>query len=104
VLIVKASSPAVAKVISMKGASLAREITKRTGISVTGVRVAVGKASHPPRPSVRTDNAPTRIVPPLQEVERNLEEIKDSFSPEKEAIAKRLASLMAIFKRRFPGR
>lgn len=103
VLFVKASSPAAAKVISMKGASLAREITKRTGISVSGVRVMIGRVSSP-RISDRHGKEPSRIVPPRQEVERNLEEIRESFSPEKEAVAKRLASLMALFQRRFPGR
>ena len=101
-LLVKAESPAAAKMISMRAGSLARELSRRTGISVTSVKVVPGKASHRPSPSRKEE--PFRVVPPKELVERNFEEVKEKFSPERETLARRFASLMALFQKRFPGK
>ena len=102
VLLVKAESPAAAKMISMRAGSLARELTRRTGLSVTSVKVVPGKAAHNPVP--RRKEEPYRVVPPKELVERNFEEVKEKFSPERERLARRFASLMALFQKRFPGK
>ncbi len=101
-VLAKAESPAAAKMISMRAGSLARELSKRTGISVASVRVVPCKASHRPSPRRKEENI--RIIPPKEEVERNFEAVREKFSPERETLARRLASLMAVFQRRFPGR
>jgi predicted nucleic acid-binding Zn ribbon protein len=49
VLLVKADSPSSAKALSMRGASVAREASKITGVKVTALKVVVGKASSSPR-------------------------------------------------------
>ncbi len=98
----RADSPASAKMISMRAGSIARELSKRSGMEVLSVKVTPGKISGG-TPSVRRAHAPFRITPPREEVERCFEEVKDAFSPEKESVARRLASLMAVFRRRFPG-
>ena len=50
VLLVKADSPSSAKALSMRGASVAREASKITGVKVTALKVVVGKPLPLPGP------------------------------------------------------
>ncbi len=102
VLLVKASTPAAAKMISMRGGTLARELSKRTGFPIESLKVVPGRASK--RPSGGRRAEPTKVSPPKEDVERNFEEVRGKFTPEREQLALRLASLKALFQKRFPNR
>lgn len=102
VLLVKADSPSSAKALSMRGASVAREATKISGVKVTAVKVVVGKTSPPPRAGKR--GKPALVKPKKEDVDRAFEEVKEKFSPERENLARRFASLMTLYRMRFPDK
>lgn len=102
VLLVKADSPSSAKALSMRGASVAREASKITGVKVTALKVVVGKTSPPPRAG--KPRKPTLVKPKKEDVDRAFEEVKEKFSPERENLARRFASLMTLYRMRFPDK
>ncbi len=102
VLLVKADSPSSAKALSMRGASVAREASKISGVKVTAVKVVVGKTSPPPRAGKR--GKPALVKPKKEDVDRAFEEVKEKFSPERENLARRFASLMTLYRMRFPDK
>jgi len=102
VLLVKADSSSSAKALSMRGASVAREASKITGVKVTAVKVVVGKTS--PSPKVARPRKPVLVKPKKEDVDRAFEEVKEKFSPERENLARRFASLMALYRMRFPDK
>ncbi|MBL3538676.1 DciA family protein [Aminivibrio sp.] len=102
VLLVKADSPSSAKALSMRGASVAREASKITGVKVTAVKVVVGKTSPSPRAGKRGE--PALVKPKKEDVDRAFEEVKNKFSPERENLARRFASLMTLYRMRFPDK
>lgn len=102
ILLVKADSPASAKALSMRGASVAREASKIAGIPVGSIKVVVGGTSSPPTGAKK--KAPSMVKAKKEEVARAYDEVRDKFSPEQENVARRLASLMALFKARFPDK
>ena len=102
VLLVKADSPSSAKALSMRGASVAREASKITGVKVTALKVVVGKAS--PSPRAGKPRKPTLVKPKKEDVDRAFEEVKEKFSPERENLARRFASLMTLYRMRFPDK
>lgn len=102
VLLVKADSPSSAKALSMRGASVAREASKISGVKVTAVKVMVGKTSPPPRAGKR--GKPALVKPKKEDVDRAFEEVKEKFSPERENLARRFASLMTLYRMRFPDK
>ncbi|MGI6783191.1 MAG: DciA family protein [Aminivibrio sp.] len=98
-LFIRADSPSSAKSLSMRGASLAREAARVGGVRVTSVRVAVGKTAPPHRKGPGKASSPVRVR--KEDVDAALEEVKDKFSPERQDAARRLASLMALYRTRF---
>lgn len=102
VLLVKADSPSSAKALSMRGASVAREASKITGVKVTALKVVVGKAS--PSPRAGKPRKSTLVKPKKEDVDRAYEEVKEKFSPERENLARRFASLMTLYRMRFPDK
>lgn len=102
VLLVKAESPSAAKVLSMRGASVARAASKHTGLPITSIRVMVGKSS--PLPTAPSRKISSRVVPRKEDVDRTFEEMKQNFSPEREQLARRFASLMTLYRMRFPDK
>ncbi|NLM71830.1 MAG: DUF721 domain-containing protein [Synergistaceae bacterium] len=102
VVTARADGPASAKMVSMRGASIARELSGRTGMKVDRVSVATGRIT---RAAAKRRGAqpPSRISPTKEEVDECFEEVRGSFSREGEMVARRLASLMALFRKRFPG-
>lgn len=102
-LFIRADSPSSAKAVSMRGASLAKQAARIGGLKVTSVRVAVGRTSPPvPKASKRAPAPPVRVR--REEVEEALDRVSDKFSHQRQDVARRLASLMAFYKARFPGR
>jgi len=101
VLAIRADGPASAQMASMRGGSIASELSRRFGVPVESVRVTTGRIQRP-RPARRTASAAPRVRPPAEEVERNYAEIRRKFPEGCEAAARRLASLMAVYGRRFP--
>jgi len=100
-LFIRADSPSSAKSLSMRGASLARQAALIAGVKITSVRVAVGKTA-PPRPG-RSRTAPGTVKARAEDVEAALEEVRGKFSPDRQDTARRLASLMALYRARFRG-
>ena len=101
VLFVRAESSAAAKRVSMGAASYAEALSKKTGFPVQSVKVATGRAT-PRTPSVPPKPPSPLPPPPVEEVERRFEEVKEMFSQEAEPTARSLASLMVVYKKRFP--
>ena len=101
VLFVRAETPTAAKALSMRGGTVARALSERTGLTVTSLKVTVGSVRAPTQPARRR---PVRVTPPKDAVDEELERIRGSFPPGQEETARRLASLMALYRVRFPGR
>ena len=101
-LFIRADSPSSAKALSMRGASLARQAARVGAVKITSVRVAVGRTS-PPAPRV-PQRAPAPVRVRREEVAEALDHVRDKFSHQRQDVAKSLASLMAFFKVRFPGK
>lgn len=101
VLFVRAETPTAAKALSMRGGTVARALSERTSLSVTSLKVTVGSVRAPSRPARRR---PVRVVPPKDMVDEELERMRGSFPPGQEETARRLASLKALYRVRFPGR
>ena len=104
VLLVKAETSSSAKALSMRAASVARAASKTAGIPVSSIRVVVGRAAPETSAGMRTRRKPARIIPAKEDVEQAFAGIKEKFSPEKEQVAKRLASLMIVYRMRFPDK
>ena len=102
VLVVKAHSSASAKALSMRGATVARGASKVVGIPIGSVKVVVGAISLAPKETRK--KSPTLVKAKKEEVARAFDEVRGNFSPEREEVARRLASLMALFKTRFPDK
>lgn len=103
VLCVIAQSAPAAKAISMRSASIARAAASQAGIPVASLKVRVGKV-----PGIRhqagSSSSGMKLSPPREDVERNFEAVKHKFPPGREDLARRFASLMALFQKRFGGR
>jgi len=104
VLLVKAETSSSAKALSMRAASVARAASKTAGIPVSSIRVVVGRTAPEISAGMRTRRKPARIIPAKEDVEQAFAGIKEKFSPEKEQVAKRLASLMIVYRMRFPDK
>ena len=100
-LFIRSDSPSSAKSMSMRGASLARQAALISGVKITSVRVAVGRIA----PAVRKSpqRVPAQVRVRKEDVDAAMDEIRGKFSPERQDAARRLASLMALYKARFPG-
>jgi len=99
VLTVVASNGAFAQEISMRGGSIAREITSRWGIEVTSVKARVG---HLPRKKGRGRTGTRRkatIRVPEEALEASREEVHKTVGREDAETA--LARLMAVYRTRF---
>ncbi len=103
VLLVCAESPAAAKSLSMRAGTVAKAASAMTGLTILSLKVVVGKTAAAPKKILRPRHK-GKITPPREEVHKALEEIRSKFSPEREQVARRLASLMALYRARFPGR
>lgn len=104
VLLVKADSPSSAKAISMRGASVAREAARITGVGIDSIKVVVGNpVRSPSRGSVKR-KIPSLVKPKKEDVDRAFEEVKAKFSPDRENLARRFASLMTLYRMRFPDK
>ncbi len=103
VLLVSAETPAAAKALSMRGGTLAKKVSAATGLNIISLKVIVGNATAAPK-KVTLSPRRGRITPPREEVEKALEEVRGKFSPEREHLARRLASLMAFYRTLFPER
>lgn len=104
VLLVKADSPSSAKALSMRGASVAREASEITGLQISAVKVVVGSPSPSPGTAKAKKRVSSRVKPRKEDVDRAFEEVKDKFAPERENLARRFASLMTLFRMRFPDK
>ena len=103
VLLVSAGSPAAAKSLSMRAGTVAKAASALTGLPILSVKVIVGNITAAPKKTPRPRQG-GKITPPREEVRKALEEVRGKFSPEREQVARRLASLMALYRSRFPGR
>ncbi len=101
-LLVKAESPSAAKALSMRGGTIAKALSDRTGMTVRSMRTVVGRASPPARRTIR--RAPMKVIPPSERVEEELKRVQGRFPPGQEETARSLASLMALYRTRFPHR
>ena len=103
VLLVSAETPAAAKALSMRAGTLAKKVSAMTGLNILSLKVIVGNISAPPKKIVLSPRR-GKITPAREEVQKALEEVRGKFSPDREQIARRLASLMALYRARFPDR
>ena len=103
VLLVSAESPAAAKSLSMRAGTVAKAASAMTGLSILSLKVVVGNTTAPAKKTILSPRR-GKITLSREEVEKALEEVQSKFSPEREQVARRLASLMALYRARFPGR
>ena len=103
VLLVSAESPAAAKSLSMRAGTVAKAASARTGLTILSLKVIVGNATAAPKRIILSPRR-GKITPAREEVQKALEEVRGKFSPDREQIARRLASLMALYRARFPDR
>lgn len=103
ILLVSAETPAAAKALSMRAGTLAKKISAMTGLNILSLKVIVGNVTMAPKKIILSPRR-GKITPAREDVQKALEEVRGKFSPEREQVARRLASLMAFYRARFPGR
>ncbi len=99
VLVVVCETPSVAKMLTMKGGTIARQIEKGWRLGITGIRVVVGRIEDKREPEEPGNH---RIEPSPESIRACL-----SYTGEKidrKDVAEALAGLMATYMKRFPGR
>lgn len=100
ILVVTAETPAFAQEIRMRGASLAKRITRDWGLDVNGVEARVGRV---PAQKGNARSSGSRVHPKLRPGPEMVEEARKRVarSMEQSETAEALARLMALYKTRF---
>lgn len=100
-LLVVAESPAVAQELTMRGGRIVGNLRKEWDIDVSGITVSVGRVPPPPREDTSSGKRPL-VSAPVEEVHAALGSIAEKV--ERGDVAESLARLMAVYRKRFPGR
>jgi hypothetical protein len=100
-LLVVAESPAAAQELVMRGARIVKNLEREWHILVSGITVSVGRVPPPPRGGALPEDRPLGSVP-AEEVHAALDVVAEKV--ERDDVAESLARLMAVYRKRFPGR
>jgi hypothetical protein len=100
-LLIVAESPAAAQELVMRGTRIVKALQKEWNLLVSGITVSVGRVPPPPREGTLPEDRPLGSVP-AEEVEAALGVVAEKV--ERDDVAESLARLMAVYRKRFPGR